>query len=113
MGLAAVPAWQQRWFAVQGMLPGWIGVNGLVALAASGSLLSLRQLRQRDVQLERARRNQLRLLRQELPGSLLSRSELLQTISQAQNQALAWLNGCSNWSPPSTWPSERTTPCCR
>jgi hypothetical protein len=64
------------------MLPGWIGVNGLVALAASGSL---RQLRQRDVQLERARRNQLRLLRQELPGSLLSRSELLQTISQAQN----------------------------
>ncbi|MBW0168152.1 MAG: EAL domain-containing protein [Vulcanococcus sp.] len=80
----AVPAWQQRWFAVQGMLPGWIGVNGLVALAAGGSLLSLRQLRQRDVQLERARRNQLRLLRQELPGPLLSRSELLQTISQAQ-----------------------------
>jgi len=78
----AVPAWQQLWFAAEGMAPGWLGVNALVAIAAGGSLLSLRQLRQRDVQLERARRNQLRLLRQELPGPLLSRSELLQTISQ-------------------------------
>jgi len=78
----AIPAWHQLWLAAEGMAPGWLGVNALVAIAAGGSLLSLRQLRQRDVQLERARRNQLRLLRQELPGPLLSRSELLQTISQ-------------------------------
>jgi len=67
----SVPAWQQRWWAVQGMAPGWIGVNALVAVAAGTSLLSLRQLR---------------LLRQELPGSLLSRSELLQILSQQQQE---------------------------
>ncbi|MBV2350407.1 EAL domain-containing protein [Synechococcus sp. HK05] len=80
----ASPAWRQRITAVEGMAPGWIGVNGLVAAAAAGTLLSLRQLRQRDLQMERAKRNQLRLLRQELPGPLLSRSELLQAIQQPE-----------------------------
>ncbi len=83
----AVPAWHQRWWAVEGMAAGWLGVNALVAAAAGGTLLSLRQLRQRDLQMERAKRNQLRLLRQELPGPLLSRSELLQAIHVPEGAA--------------------------
>ena len=78
----AIPAWRQRWTAIEDVAPGWLGVNGLVAGAAAGTLLSLRQWRRRDLQMERAKRNQLRLLRQELPGPLLSRSELLQVIHQ-------------------------------
>ena len=76
----AIPAWRQRWTAIEDVAPGWLGVNGLVAGAAAGTLLSLRQWRRRDLQMERAKRNQLRLLRQELPGPLLIRSELLQVI---------------------------------
>jgi len=101
----ALHPWRQRWQALVEMAPGWIGLNALVGLAGIGGLMGLRQLR---------------LLRQELPGRLLSRRALLQAIgppggapqelgiaalqvkvllfrdairqsSQAQHQALAWL----------------------
>ena len=79
----AVPRWQQRWLAAEGAAPEWMGVNALVGAAAGGTLLSLRRWRQCDLQMERSQRNQLRLLRQELPGPLLNRSELLLAISQS------------------------------
>ena len=56
----AVPRWQQRWLAAEGAAPEWMGVNALVGAAAEGTLL-----------------------RQELPGPLLNRSELLLAISQS------------------------------
>lgn len=56
----AVPRWQQRWLAAEGAGPEWMGVNALVGAAAEGTLL-----------------------RQELPGPLLNRSELLLAISQS------------------------------
>ena len=77
-----LPHWKQQLLALQGMAPGWIGVNGLLLASGAGALLALRQLRLRDQLLERARRNQLRLLRQVLPGPLLSRQELLEAIQQ-------------------------------
>lgn len=88
-----LPRWRQQLLALQGMAPGWIGVNGLLLASGAGALLALRQLRLRDLLLERARRNQLRLLRQELPGPLLSRQELLEAIQQlpaTQNSEL-WI----------------------
>ena len=77
-----LPRWRQQVLAVQGMAPGWIGVNGLLLASGAGSLLALRQLRLRDLLLERARRNQLRRLQQELPGPLLNPNELLEAIQQ-------------------------------
>ena len=56
----AVPRWQQRWLAAEGAAPEWMGGNALVGAAAEGTLL-----------------------RQELPGPLLNRSELLLAISQS------------------------------
>ena len=80
-------AWQQRWQATEEIAPLWLGLNALVAALGGGALLSLRQLRRRELLLERSRRHQLRVLRRELPGPLLSRSELLQAISQASGES--------------------------
>ena len=70
-----VPAWRQRLLALQDVAPGWIGLNTLLLMAGSGTLLTLRQLRLRDLLLQRARHQPLR-------GLLLSRRELLQRIEQ-------------------------------
>ncbi|MEY4360422.1 MAG: hypothetical protein RLZZ631_1908 [Cyanobacteriota bacterium] len=72
--------WPMRLQALREMAPSWIGINALLAAAATGALLSLRQWRQ------------LRLLRRELPGPLLSRGELLETLEQSpQLQSELWI----------------------
>ena len=110
----ALEPWPMRLQALQEMTPAWLGINVLAAAALAGALLSLRQWRQ------------LRLLRRELPGPLLSRGELLQALellpqggsdhwiaaltvkvtlfhgalqqsSAARTQALAWLGERLQW----------------
>ena len=84
--------WQQGWLALEEMAPPWLGINGLVGVIGVGGLLSLREVRRRELHVERNRRYQLRVLRQELPGPLLSRSELLQAMRQpGEDSSELWI----------------------
>ena len=67
--------WQLNLLALQDVAPGWFGLNALLLITGSGTLLVLRQLRLRDLLLLRARR-------WPLGGILLSTHALQQRIEQ-------------------------------
>lgn len=78
--------WQLNLLALEDVAPGWLGLNALLLITGSGTLLALRQLRLRDLLLRRARQ-------WPFGSTLLSRHALLQRIEQlpASDRTELWI----------------------
>ena len=81
---------ERKLTALTNMVLPWLGLNLLAVVGGGGALLGLRGLRLSQRRSDWKNRSRLRLIRQELPGPLLSQNELLEAINRDRQS----LEGC-------------------